>query len=65
MLLGKGLMAVPLHDLRPLEVLVEIDFKLKNDEPMYHKPRRMYSKHNIIVKTEMKTRLRAGVINLM
>lgn len=34
MLLGKGRISLSLHDLRPSEVLVEQDFKLKNDDPI-------------------------------
>lgn len=62
MLLEKGLIALSLHDLRRSEVLFERDFELKNDEPIYHKSRRMSPKHNNIVKEEIEKMLRAGVV---
>lgn len=57
MLLGKRMIALSVHDLRPSEVPVEHDFELKNDEPIYHKIRRMSTKHNTKVKEEIEKML--------
>lgn len=63
--IGKGLIALWLDDLLPLEVTVEHDFELKIDEPIYHKLRRMSPKYNIILKGEIQNMLRACVIKLI
>lgn len=62
MLLGRGLIARSLHDLRPSKVPIKHSFELNNYEPIYHKPRRMAPKHNVLVKEEVEKMLRAGII---
>lgn len=62
MLLEKVLIALSLDDMRPPEVPVEHDFEMKNDQPIYHKSRRISPKHNTIVKEEIENMFRAGVV---
>lgn len=62
MLLGKGLIALPLHRVRPSGVQVEHYIELNNDEPIYHKLQRLSPRHNTIVKEEIEKMLRVGLI---
>lgn len=61
-LLAKSLIACSMNDVRPSQVPTKYSFELNNNEEVYHKPRHMSPKHNIVVKAKVELMLRAGVI---
>lgn len=62
LLCKRGLIAMSLDDLRPVNVPFKHSFELKDPKAMYHKASRLPPKHKTIVKSEFEKMLRAGVI---
>ena len=62
MLLSKDIVAWCLEDLRPAKVPVTHSFDLTDENPIYHRNRRLSPKHNQVVREEIDKMLKAGII---
>lgn len=61
-LMTSKVVASSLNDLGPVNVPVEHSFQLTDNNPVYHRGRRMAPKHNELVRDELQKMLRAGIV---